>query len=629
MALTRDQQVKIIQAAKVKNPNLTLEQSKSLLNRANELSQPQVVAEPEKQGFGSKVFNGAMDFLNIPSSIAGGILESGTQVREGTYQPPSFPGGKFIAPPIVGAMRGFKDKTDVLTELPTFLGIDPESPAGMGVGFAGELVTPDPLDAVAGFKALRKAEKTGELQKVAPFAKNYLPDVVKEAEKIGVDLPTSAKTSNEFIKQTEALLQKSLFGGGIKNKVTKAFDDIATHYDEITSRFVKEQDLDSIGKIIKDDLDKFADGFQTRKRALYENVPDTVKNIEVNPENTLKALNETISRKSQSLLDNSFNKTLQKLKSNIENSKRITYGTLNETQKQIGAMVSNFADPVSVGNKGELRRLYATLAQDMDSTLKMVDQNAYDAVKAADKFYSDGVNLLNEKVIKSVTRKSPTDLFKYLSKPGREEELNLLQNVMGKETFNEFKGSILQKVFNDSVDTKGVISSKKLANNLKKYGDDSLKKFLSPDQYGRIKQLEAELASADNVFTALKSGTKPASGSQTGFLTQALGLGATVVTKPLMAVQLVLGNLGATKLFESGVGQDILTKGIDVSKDAINTVPNIIKDITKMGTKGANELLQINRPKQGSSINKPNNISAIERALNNDREFRLKDRRLA
>jgi hypothetical protein len=64
----------------------------------------------------------------------------------------------------LGIIEGIKNKRGVFTEAPESLGIDPNSAAGMAVGFAGELLTPGlPLTKIAnvfrGGKAVNAAQK--------------------------------------------------------------------------------------------------------------------------------------------------------------------------------------------------------------------------------------------------------------------------------------------------------------------------------------------------------------------------------------------------------------------------------------------------------------------------------------
>lgn len=615
MPLTREQSKELLLEAKKRKPGMTRDDAMVVLSKANQVidSRKQALTsiEPEVQeepGFVKKGVGRLFDFLNVPSSLVAGQLQAAGEVARGEFRAPEIAKftiptikgpreldiGELINPSLVGLVRGFREKKDVLTELPTAVGLDPESKKGLALGFIGELLVPDAFDAVAGLKILKKGIKSRKAVTIAPFGKDITTEAIESAQKLGIDLPLSAKTKNQFVQQVEALAQKSFFGGDISRKITKAFDDVGSKLDDLTAKFTQEQNLDSIGKSISGDLDKFADNFQLQKRKLYGNVPKSIQGIKVDPIETLNALDEMIQRKTKGFIDNAFTSKITKLADNIVKEDRVTYQMLNETQREIGKMISNFVDPVASGNKAELRKIYASLAADMDKTLKIVDPASFDLIKAADKFYADGISLLNDKVVKSVLRKSPTDLFKFLSKPGKEKELGLIKRIMGVESFNEFKGEIVQKIFNDSVDTKGKISSQKLSTQLRKFGDNSLEKFLEPDQFARIKELQGSLEEIQIVGDALKAGNRAAAGSQTAFLLNTLTVGGFFANPPA-AIAWVLGQAGATKALGKDITQKFLTEGLQVPgkiTSAVREVPSILKGAGKVGALTIEEILK-------------------------------------
>ena len=189
------------------------------------------------------VLSGLADFagrvITSTSDIAGGIIKSGREFREGTFQAPNIPGGKFIAPPIVGAVRGLSERKSVLEELPKFLGIKPESPAGIGVGLAGEIATPDIFDVLP----------------IAKVAKKISKSAGEAFEKVGERLvlrgikPTKTQLS-KFAKQTgqelgEFVSKKNLAGNVFENVVTR-INKVQGEYDDIVQNsgvMVKVSDI--------------------------------------------------------------------------------------------------------------------------------------------------------------------------------------------------------------------------------------------------------------------------------------------------------------------------------------------------------------------------------------------------
>ena len=101
--------------------------------------------------------------LNLTSNLAGGYL-SGQDTQD-----KSLMGAAKRTLPLLSApdmISGVTENKSVMEELPRSMGIDPNSPAGLGVGFLGEIATPDPLDLIVWGKASKKVAQ-----------KDLLPDL--------------------------------------------------------------------------------------------------------------------------------------------------------------------------------------------------------------------------------------------------------------------------------------------------------------------------------------------------------------------------------------------------------------------------------------------------------------------
>ena len=134
----------------------------------------------------SKIGKGLSAVGNILSPVsftAGGIIKSGREMNEGTYKAPetgvkipnikggSFDAGELILPQLVGAYRGLTQKQPLMTEVPEYLGINPDSALGLGVGFGAELLTPDVADFAAGAKIASKVGKKVSSKLASPLEK--------------------------------------------------------------------------------------------------------------------------------------------------------------------------------------------------------------------------------------------------------------------------------------------------------------------------------------------------------------------------------------------------------------------------------------------------------------------------
>ncbi len=93
--------------------------------------------------------------LNVPSYAVGGVLNNFQRMGGSKYAQ-----GQQVQP--LGFIEGVKNKRAVMSELPETFGIDPNSAAGMAIGFGGELLTPDLFmgaDLAKGLSFARKGTK--------------------------------------------------------------------------------------------------------------------------------------------------------------------------------------------------------------------------------------------------------------------------------------------------------------------------------------------------------------------------------------------------------------------------------------------------------------------------------------
>lgn len=267
--------------------------------------QTQVQPKQKKSG----VLQGLGTILDLPSSAVGGAIKAGGEVARDQFQPPDigkdFPIGKrqdfnigeLIPPTFVGAARGVKsafggpdNRQTVMTELPTAIGVDPSTPAGMGIGLAGEIATPDVLDIIKfgdiaktafgkvggpikewGEKKLVQALKASPSQ-LTKFKQKTGKDIAKfmtENKIVGNFVETATSKIDELQssfddlainsgkKVTSDLLEKSFgsrvkeFSGSVLKELQSKGADIASVKDEILQKFGKNVDVSELTDIRK------------------------------------------------------------------------------------------------------------------------------------------------------------------------------------------------------------------------------------------------------------------------------------------------------------------------------------------------------------------------------------------
>ncbi len=171
-------------------------------------------------------FNAVGNVLNLPSYAIGGMMNQGQRAVGSKY-------GQQTDATGLGIIEGIKNKRAVFTEAPESFGVDPNSNAGMAIGLAGELLTPNiPVGKLAGLSKVNKLlgkAKPNAFSKVAGkfggvgadagetlLLKSYklnASDINKIAESIGV--------TNEAEKATKVLAYLENLGlkGATKSSV--------------------------------------------------------------------------------------------------------------------------------------------------------------------------------------------------------------------------------------------------------------------------------------------------------------------------------------------------------------------------------------------------------------------------
>lgn len=189
------------------------------------------------QGFLSGVGN----VLNLPSYAIGGAMNRLQQATGSNYAQ-----GRSTGP--TGIFEGIRNKRGVMTELPETVGLDPQSKAGMALGFAGELLTPDFTGNIGDLAKLARGGRAldigSDLARVGAGVGDDLANTIlqksyklnrtnidKIAEAIGVEAFDPQKAS----KVVDYLESQGLSGAtqGSMRKLSKTAEDLQDQYNAL------------------------------------------------------------------------------------------------------------------------------------------------------------------------------------------------------------------------------------------------------------------------------------------------------------------------------------------------------------------------------------------------------------
>lgn len=450
---------------------------------------------------------------------------------------------------------------------------------------------------------------TGAVNKaLAPFKNQVNKEVVGLAAEKGVDLPVSAKTSSNFVKQIEAWSQRSFFGEKTTQKIISAKESVEGLAKTMTDDLAKPLDKKSVGQIVKEGFAKFEESFTKTKTELYNQVPKAVYKAEAVTTETTKVLDTITQRRGQSLAPNQagFYKNISTQINEATTNKQqldffeslgqnlkkqgLTFENLKQTRTDLLNKLKNFNDPVATGNKADLKALVAALSDDIEQTVKRLDPDAYALFDQANTFYREGLEKVNSKIGQQIKNASPEKLLDTLLKPNSETDIALVKDVLDEKAVNELKENFVTKLYNDAINNRTqLLDINKMRTQIKKYGEASIKELIGEEGFARLNQTMADLADIETLNKAINRGVKPAEGSQTAFLMNTiLSIGTYAFNPKLLAGKLGI-EYGISKLVTTEAGQRWLTEGLgelaEKSGASLNQpIEEIVKRITALYT---------------------------------------------
>lgn len=450
------------------------------------------------------------------------------------------------------------------------------------------------LDPINDILALTSKGLKGTTKLTKPFTNSIDTGVVKTANELGVELPLSATTDSNVLKFGEAVAQKGIFGDKLRQQISGAYKKLDDLTDEVTLHVVGDADLKGTGQAIQKGFDTFKTGFHEQKTRLYDSIPNEVMTSQAQTDNTLKALDEIIAQKGQSLTGGQNIDFYKRLRNRIapvemtetpqslfpeltapQQTKPATINQLKATRSEIGARLKG-NDPVVTGDRATMSKLYAALSDDIDTSIKTVDPQAGQALDEANAFYRSNIEKINSALGRKIQNSDPEKLVENIVKPNSETTVDALREIIGEEGFAQVQESFFQRLFEKSVNKRtGKIELGKLQTQLDRYGKPTINKILSPEQQARLDGVKERLGKLDRLDRALRSGTKAADGSQTAFLGEIGGMVGMAAFNPAILAKYLVGRAALASLFSTKMGRNLLTQGIDLgtpASKAVNTV---------------------------------------------------------
>jgi len=118
--------------------------------------------------------------------------------------------------------------------------------------------------------------------------------------------------------------------------------------------------------------------------------------------------------------------------------------------------------------------------------------DAVDAWRIANKFYREGQEKFNKKIIKSLSKslaENPEVAVKKIFRPQASRQIKVVKDLVDKSTWQQLKTANLEHLIREAADADGVVLGKSFLNKLNKLGDDTIKTIYNQQELASIRSI--------------------------------------------------------------------------------------------------------------------------------------------
>lgn len=457
--------------------------------------------------------------------------------------------------------------------------------AGQALAKAGQQLEPLTQAASAVGKGLSKVKD------ISPFAKSVDTGALAASQRLGVDLPASALSTSKAPELLESIAAKGFFGKPILEKLAKAESQISSKADDILRKTGGATDASVAGKSIADAMDKYHANYIAQKNKLYKDAK-IGKDISVSGERTAQLVDSILKSKEEAAgvigtaEDIKFFKSIKAKLSKkgtkvdsgvldaqgrpiqrVEPAKAVTGQEFKAAINELNEKMKSVSDPLVTGNKAKMRKLVATMAEDLDEAIAAQKPELAESLTAANEYYKSGIEKLNSTYGKSIQKfadaKQYDKIVPAIIKPTTSaDDIPRIMEVVGAEGKANIQASVVKSMLEKAQGKEGRFTPAGLSRELKKMGNDKLAQILTPDQMQQLTDIA-------EVTQALGSAKNIMQGSQTAFVGRiATQVGLLAGGNVTLGLKLLLGDFLASKFIASPQGQAVLSTGLKTPRIA-------------------------------------------------------------
>uniref|UniRef100_A0A6M3IKM9 Uncharacterized protein n=1 Tax=viral metagenome TaxID=1070528 RepID=A0A6M3IKM9_9ZZZZ len=335
---------------------------------------------------------------------------------------------------------------------------------------------------------------------LAPFAKNLLPEAAEITNKLKnkikpVFLPSEA-TESRTLDVLQNISEGSIFGGGKISEFNLKRESVMEDWaDDIIKLFGEKTNPDEMGEMFVQLTEKNNKVFKAAANTLYNNVEELAGDATVKT-GTLKKFAESIQETTGRLAGiESTNAGDDLVQAVIDLPDEVTFAEAKELRSRLLSRINEFN---VLNKKAPAIGKAKTFIKQIDSEIeKGLGPEALKAWREANGFYKDGQELFNNVMIRRLlkhaedTGMGPELIGKHIFKPGGITTIRKIKDTMSSEQWKKMQSFYVQDLFKKSLDGEGIISGKKLLNNMfykpTGMGEQTLKEIFNPTQLKEIK----------------------------------------------------------------------------------------------------------------------------------------------
>jgi len=410
----------------------------------------------------------------------------------------------------------------------------------------------------------------------APFAGSVDAGVAGAAARQGVDLPASALTTSKAVPLVEQAAGKGWFGSKVVQRVDQATARLGTLADE-TTKSASAMDSSEAGKAVSDGLDRFKNNWIQEKNKLYDAARLPENGITVDAQATRDFLDKVITDKkaANNILggakglpeDMTF---FQQLRAKLAKPQQAR--DILAAKRELDSRIANFNDPITTGNKATLRRVSATLGDELDGAISQTNPDLAQKLSEANAFYKEGLGKINSAFGNSINRLARAGQYDKIAQAVvnsrmSTEDIPRIMEVAGQQGGDGIRSVVLADMFSKARNAEGNLMPASLGKQIQRFGPDRLQAILKPDQYAKLQDIAT-------ISGSLQKGAKIAEGSQTAFTLRTMGQVARFMVNPYEAMKLVAGDVATSSFIGSKYGQRWLTSGYRLPAALLTSRPN-------------------------------------------------------